>query len=188
MPVAAGQNERHETAETEFRRVPGMQWTAVYTKPRCEKVVRTLCERFGLPCYLPVRRRAKRYQRRLVETSVPVFPGYVFAQFGVSDRPQLVRSGKVVAILAMDDCGEARLVQDLREVQGLLLAQFAGDLVVRPELVAGQPVRIEAGPLAGLAGIVQRRRDRTRVCINVELLGQSVCAELAADEVSVASD
>lgn len=188
MASAQRATQQEAAGHVVIRRAPGARWTAVYTRPRCEKVVEALCDRLGLLCYLPVRRRAKRYQRRLVETFVPMFPGYVFVQLREPDSDRILRSQKVVAVLPMDPSRETRLVQDLQDVQRLVRAEFDGELVVRPDLVAGEPVQIVAGPLEGLRGIIQRRQDKSRVSVNVELLGQSVSTELDAGEVVVLVD
>lgn len=58
----------------------GVRWTAVMTKPRCEKAVARYCTGFKITNYLPLRRRVERYQRRTVTTWLPMFPGYVFVQ------------------------------------------------------------------------------------------------------------
>ena len=51
----------------QIEKKPNALWTAAHTKPRCEKVVADYCQRHGVTFYLPLRRRAKRYQRRTVE-------------------------------------------------------------------------------------------------------------------------
>ena len=166
----------------------GTHWTAVRTKPRCEKIVAEHCRRYDIACYLPLRRRAARYQRRTVETFLPMFPGYIFAQLGNVTKDVLVQSHKTVAILPIDDAQEATLIDELRDIQTLEQASLEADLTVQPELMQGKPVRITGGPLAGLRGIVNRRHEKTRVTVNVEMLGQSVSAELDVGDVHQAEE
>jgi len=163
----------------------GMQWTAVRTRPRCEKVVDTYCQRHRIPCYLPLRRRAQRYQRRTVETFLPLFPGYVFVQIDNETRSVLLQSHKIVTVLRIDAVQERTLVAELGDVQLLERAALEAELVVQPEIVPGRPVRVRSGPLAGMSGIVQRRQQKTRVTVNVEILGQSVSVELDVGDVDV---
>jgi transcription antitermination factor NusG len=163
--------------------VPGERWTAVHTKPRCEKVVDTYCRRNQIPCYLPLLRRAKRYQRRTVETFLPMFPGYIFVRLGADQLTTLLRSHKVVRVLRTDEVTERVLIDELHQIQQLEAMQQEAELVVQPDLAPGNAVTITSGPLAGLSGIVERRRNKTRVTVNVELLGQSVSADLDIGEV-----
>ena len=55
----------------EILQTPDARWAAVHTRPRCEKVVARYCTANGIEHYLPLRRRAERYQRRTVETALP---------------------------------------------------------------------------------------------------------------------
>jgi transcription antitermination factor NusG len=47
-----------------------------------------------------------------------------------------------------------------------------------PFLRAGQPVRINQGPLAGLEGIVVTAKNQSRLVISVEMLQRSVTVEI----------
>ncbi len=181
-------SEHDDYSAAEIRQKPGFSWTAVYTRPRCEKVVADHCARCRVACYLPLRRRAKRYQRRTVETFLPMFPGYVFVQLDSASRVALLRSHKVVTVLPVDSVQEARLVAELGEIQRLEQAELECELEVGPDLVVGKPVVITAGPLRGLTGIVERRHTRCRVSINVEMLGQSVSAELDVGDVEIGEE
>ncbi|OGV82145.1 MAG: hypothetical protein A3K18_08415 [Lentisphaerae bacterium RIFOXYA12_64_32] len=172
----------------EIRKLPGVCWTAAYTKPRCEKVVSEYCVRHDMLCYLPLRRRAQRYQRRTVETFLPLFPGYVFVQVPDTSKAVLLQSHKVVSVLPIDGVQQENLIRELNELQHLEQLQLTEELVVQPELVPGRPVLIVAGPLRGLTGIVERRRQKARVSINVEILGQSVSTELDLGEVKLADE
>ena len=162
---------------------PGTRWTAVHTRPRCEKIVAQHCDKHRITHYLPLRRRAKRYQRRTVETFLPLFPGYLFVQICPDERSLLMQSGRVAALLPTDDTNEARLVEELQTIHNMELAALKTELIVQPELIPGKYVRITRGPLQGSTGIVERRHHKTRVTVNVELLGQSVSADLDMEEV-----
>ena len=89
-----------------------------------------------------------------------------------------MNSGKIVSILPMRDTLESILITELRGLQLLEQAADATELVVRPEIVAGETVTVASGPLQGLTGVAERRRQKTRVTVNIELLGQSVSADL----------
>lgn len=162
--------------------VPGAVWTALHVKPRCEKMVADYCHRFNVPHYLPLQRRAKRFQRRNVVSFLPMFHGYLFAPLTVDQRTLVLDSHRVVRLLATDPETELQLLHDLGQVQLMEQAQETNPLQVNPELTPGTPVRITSGPLQGLEGVVERRPGVTRIWVNVELLGQSVATELDAGE------
>jgi transcriptional antiterminator RfaH len=157
-------------------------WTAVHLKSRCEKQVRDHCERNEIACYLPLVRKVKRYQRRNVETFLPMFPGYMFVQLGPGESTTLLKCHRVVHILHIDKEREGQLVEELRALQILEKAALEAHLVAKPELVPGKMIEVTSGPCAGLCGIVERRQGKTRVTVNVELLGQSVSMEVDANE------
>jgi transcription antitermination factor NusG len=52
-------------------------------------------------------------------------------------------------------------------------------------LVIGQKVRLKAGPLAGLEGVLTRIGNQFRLHISVTLLQRSVSVEVDADSISV---
>ena len=172
----------------EIETSPGLLWTAVYTRPRTEKVVADYCARHDIQSYLPLRRRAERYQRRTVETFLPMFPGYVFVQLGDASKVVLLQSHKIVHVLQVTVAKEPTLITELRDLQLLEQAGLQGELMVHPELAPGTPVLICAGPLKGLTGVVERRQQKLRVTVNVELLGQSVSVDLDVGEVEVAEE
>lgn len=162
---------------------PGSLWHPVYTKPRCEKVLRDYCQRHDILCYLPLVKRAQRYQRRTVKTYLPMFRSYVFVQLEHSMRTMLLESHKVLYIVPVTSEQENQLVRELRDIQTMVAAQEEAELIVLPELVAGTSVLITEGPLKGMTGIVLSRRNKTRVVVNVELLGQAVCADMDVGEI-----
>ena len=161
------------------------QWLVVKTKPRSEKKFAEYCLRLHLTYYLPVRKSVKHYGRRTVEFTIPMFPGYVFAQINPDNKIKLLESRQSAQIITPDPKMEIRLVEELSDIQRLLEATEAGKLVVRPEIEIGQAVQIRSGVLAGLNGIVTRRNNKTRVTVNVEMIGYSVSIDLDVNELEL---
>jgi transcription antitermination factor NusG len=62
---------------------------------------------------------------------------------------------------------------------GLHLKKFAP----YRDLVVGEKVRIKAGPLSGLAGVMVRTTNGFRVVLTLDLIKQSVAVELDAEDV-----
>jgi len=165
-------------------RKEGSLWTPVSVRPRCEKIVAQYACGIGLTHYLPLRRRMARYQRRNVETFLPMFPGYLFVQMGQSDAEQLVRCNKIARILRMDENLERQLISELQSLVILENSSLEAELVVSPELIEGALVEVVTGPFRGMLGIVEKREKSTRISVNVDMLGQSVSVDLDIGEVA----
>jgi len=166
-----------------FERIDGLQWTAVHTKPRCEKLLARYCLHYAIPCYLPLRRRVQRYQRRRVVTLLPMFTGYVFVQLHPEQHGIVYQSHKAVRILPVDEPREVRLLADLRNVRRLEIIGRDRPVEVMPQIVPGRLVRIRTGPLRGVEGVVQFLHGKARVVVNVEMLGHAAAVDLDVTEV-----
>ena len=71
---------------------------------------------------------------------------------------------------------QQRLVDQLRQLQ---LALQAGQWVeALPFLEAGRRVRVQAGPLRGLEGLIVRIKGQTRIVLNVDMIRESVAVEV----------
>ena len=171
-----------------LERGEGERWMPAYCKPRTEKVVADYCARHGIPCYLPLLRQQRRYQRRTVEVFLPMFRGYVFARLGQENRPLFLECHRIVHLVEVDDAQAGALVAELRDLRRLELAQETVELEVMPEIRPGTVVTIADGPLRGTAGIVETRKGKTRVIVNIELLGRSVVAEMDLGELEVEAE
>jgi len=163
----------------------GCRWVPAYCRPRTEKVVVEHCLRHGIPCYLPLLRQKRRYQRRTVEVQLPMFRGYVFAQLDSDNRSLFLECHRIVHIVDVNDTQERLLLGELRALQRLELAQGEVALEVMPEVQPGTTVLVAEGPLRGTTGIVEHRKGRTRVTVNIELLGRSVVAEMDLGELEL---
>jgi transcription antitermination factor NusG len=168
--------------ELDLTEYPGFVWTVAHVKPRCEKQVAEFAARHGVMHYLPLRRKVKRFQRRNVETRLPMFSGYLFVRTGAGDRERLAECHRIVRFFDMTPEREARLLEDLRCVRQLELTSQVTEVVVSPELAPGRAVVVRSGPFRGVRGVVVRRKDSVRITVNVEMLGQSVSAEVDVGE------
>jgi transcription antitermination factor NusG len=65
------------------------------------------------------------------------------------------------------------------EINAIRLA-FASTQRVEPHpfLKEGQKGRVKSGPLSGIEGILQRRKDTFRLVLSVQLLGRSVAVQV----------
>ncbi|OGV53469.1 MAG: hypothetical protein A2X45_24350 [Lentisphaerae bacterium GWF2_50_93] len=163
--------------------VPGVHWTPVRTKPRQEKKFVEYCSANGIEFYLPLRMNVRRYQRRTVEFFVPMFSGYVFCSLDQPLYQKILLSNRIVYRLQMNDKSEAELIGELHDIQMFEKLAVESEVIVRPELVSGSRVMVRSGPLKGLGGVVEKRKGKTMITINVEMLGQSVSTEIDVEDI-----
>jgi transcription antitermination factor NusG len=71
------------------------------------------------------------------------------------------------------------LILELSAVKKLIETQFVVDPY--PALKEGTLCRVRSGPLAGLEGRVDRRKNPTRLVIQVSILGQGAAVEIDAE-------
>ena len=127
----------------------------------------------------------KRYGKRSVEFTIPMFQGYVFAQIQTQNKITLLESRHSAQIITPDDKTENNLVFELNDIRRLIQATVEGKLLIRPEIKVGNVVQIRSGPLVGLSGIVSLRNKLARITVNVEMIGYSVSVDLDANEVEI---
>lgn len=149
-------------------------WWVLYTRPRQEKsLARDLLSR-EIQFYLPLVPRRLLIRGRPVFSHVPLFSGYVFVHCSREDRLRSLMTNRVAHVLSVDD-GE-QLRSDLQSIQWLI--ESGAPLTIESRLEANQAVRVRAGALAGLEGIVLRRKNETRLLVWVTLLQQGVSLEI----------
>jgi transcription antitermination factor NusG len=166
-------------------KIPNLIWTPVRTKPRQEKKLASYCDSHSVPFYLPLQKRVKRYQRRTVESELPMFPGYIFCAVNEDLYRTLLVSGTIVYRIAMDDLTEQRLIFDLNALKEFERLVQLKDVVIRPEIVQGVQVCVRSGPLAGVSGIVENRDKGTFITVNVDILGQAVSSLIDIEDLEL---
>lgn len=166
----------------DFEIVPGYLWMPVRTKPRREKKVLEYCNAHEILCYLPLNKRIHRYGQRTVEFFIPMFSGYVFCNLNEENYQKLLRSNAVLFRININDKQESSLLEELKFIKTIEEISKNADVIVRPELTEGTQVTVNEGPMKGMHGIVERRKGKTLISVNIEILGQSVSVEIDAGD------
>ena len=169
-PISAAANER---------------WYAVWTRSQCETKVEEGLRRRRFQVFLPrISVSSRRRDRRLV-LARPLFPGYVFLHFAPSREAYIrVASAEGVVRIIGERWDALHAIPDEQvEAVRRLLSSSDGARAM-PWIREGDRVRIVAGPLEGVEGLVQRwHRGRATFVVSVDLLQRSVAVELAAEVV-----
>jgi len=156
-------------------RVEG-KWYAVYTWARHEKCVAEQMGQRQLNSFLPVYRSIHRWKDRRKEVELALFPSYVFVHLDLKDRVRVLEIPGVVHIVSAlgvpVPLAEHEIETLRRGVEGKVKME------PHPYLQAGRRVRVRSGAMAGLEGILLRRKEGLRLVLSIEMLMRSVAVEI----------
>jgi transcriptional antiterminator RfaH len=150
------------------------QWMVLYTKPRQEKSLARELLRQTVPFYLPLVKKTLQYGRRRVASFAPLFDGYLFMLGSEKQRTASLATNRILRILPVND--PQRLITDLRQIERLIQANVP--LTVESRLQPGRHVRVRNGSLAGMEGVVLRRRGETRLLVSINFLQRGASVEI----------
>ena len=155
-------------------------WFALWTHSHCEQLVHDQLVAKGFHVFLPTIRTWSRRAGKQHLIGVPMFQSYLFMHHAIEKRSyiEILKTRGLVRILGAR-WDSLTPVPDA-EIEALQRIQSA-DLTILPHvyLREGQRVRIEKGSLAGVEGILVRRRpNRGILVLSVDLLQQSVAVEV----------
>ena len=111
------------------------------------------------------------------------FPGYVFVRMALINRLQVLQIPGVARLAGFN--GHSVPLSDT-EIDGLRGSWACGVRAEpHPFLTAGCRVRITAGPLEGLQGLLIRRRGNLRAVLSIDLIQRSVAVDVDAADIHV---
>ena len=162
---------------------PQSDWYALVVKHNHERAAAAGLEYKGLEVFVPLYRARRRWSDRVKELELPLFGGYVFCRFREAERALVLTTPGVNSMVGFGN-GPAPVAEDeIKAVRTLL----ASGLPVMPWAYPqpGDRVRIEAGPLSGVEGVLTQLKNAWRVVVSLELLQRSVMAEVDGAVLSV---
>lgn len=180
VPVLAGQIEGGEAC--------AQQWYAIWTKSHSEQLVADQLTAKGLDIFLPKisvwsRRGGVRHAIR-----VPMFSGYVFVHADIDKNTYLdvIKARGVVRMLGERwDCLSPVSHREIEALEQLVSSGLA--ITPHSYLHEGQRVRLTAGPLKGVEGVLtENRSEKGILVISVELLRRSVAVQIDCTWVAAA--
>ncbi len=153
------------------------QWYAIHTRSRHEKRVAEQLRAKSLEAFLPIHRCRHKWKNGvLADVELPLFPGYLFARAPVEDRGRLLQLPGVLGLAASNAHPTAIPESDMEALR--LIAHSLG-VEPHPFLNIGDRIRITAGPLTGLVGILTRRKQELRLVLSVQIIMRSVAVEVS---------
>lgn len=155
---------------------PEVNWYALYTCSRQEKLVAEKIEQRRISCFLPLYRSVRRWKDRPKELELALFPGYVFVHIALQDKLQVLQVPGAVRLVTFN--GQPAALPEL-EIECLRNQQSnSGTIEPHPYLRVGRRVRVRGGPMQGLEGIIRRVKDKCRVVFSIDLIMRSIAVEM----------
>ncbi len=137
------------------------RWFAVRVGPRKEKVVARQLERSGIHHYLPLRERVFNYKRKSGTRQLPLLAGYLFVFVCKADYLAVISTTYLYGFIKI-----GREFRRVTEAEMELLRRISSDRsvsweeVAEEEMLAGTPVEIATGPLAGVRGYYLEKKSK----------------------------
>jgi transcription antitermination factor NusG len=157
-------------------------WRVLHVIANHEKrVVQHLASR-SIEHYLPLYALKSRWSDRTVALERPLFPGYVFTRFRVSERIAVLGTPGVLSLLGDGDLGTVSAEEITRIREGLAAGHT---LRPHPAIEKGTRVLVRSGVFEGSEGLVTELRGQCKVILNVKAINQcfSLCVESSDLEV-----
>jgi transcription antitermination factor NusG len=154
-------------------------WYAIRARSAGEATVVAALEARGFAPYCPTQKQRRRYSDRVKVVDTPIFPGYVFCQFELRQKAEILSSPGVQGIVGFAN-GPAAIPEE--EILNCRRMVEAGATPTR-SLTCGQRVRITRGSLAGVEGTLVRDSAGDRLVVSIHLLNQGTSLHVDKDAV-----
>jgi transcription antitermination factor NusG len=160
-------------------------WFAVFTVPRHEKRVDEHFRVRTIESFLPLYRRQRQWKDGSKGVlDLPLFSSYIFVRIGTGERASVLGIPGVISIvgsvrepLAVPDSYICFLREGLQQ----------GRIEPYPYLTAGTRVRIRTGVMAGMEGVLLRKKNQFRVVLTLDMIMKSVTVEVATENIEPVS-
>ncbi len=156
-------------------------WYAAYTCANHENRVASELQLRSVEHFLPLYRSVRRWRDRRVRLELPLFPGYVFVRLALCDRLRVLQVPSVVRLVGFGGLPTAVPDDQVEILRSGLTERLSAE--PHPFLAVGRKVRIFRGPLAGLEGILLRRRGRYRFVLSLEVIQRAIVVDVDGTDV-----
>jgi transcription antitermination factor NusG len=133
--------------------------------------------------FLPVYESVRRWKDRRVTLELPLFPGYVFVRIALREQLRVLKVPGVARLVGFGGLPTALPAEEIELLRTGLMSGVRAE--PNPLLMVGRKVRVKRGPLAGVKGILVRRKNGTRLVVSVELIQRSVAIEVEEADLEV---
>lgn len=155
-----------------------LQWYAVHTRSRHEKMVATQLQTRGVDTFLPLITQVHRWSDRNKKVQTPLFPGYAFVRLFpcAEERVKVLRADGVVGFVGVP-LGEGTPIPD-EQIENIRILLNNVGCTSYPFLKVGQRIRVRGGCLDGIEGILVNRNGNRALVISVEPIQRSIAVSI----------
>lgn len=160
-------------------------WYACLTTARAEKKAARLLDDAGFEHYLPLVVQERRWSDRVKKVPMPLFPGYVFARFVLTELGRILDQPAIATVARPSGYPTPIRPEVIESVRRMVEGANETGVLPRAEdyLVVGDEVEVGGGPFTGMTGVLLEERGRTRVAVRIEALKQATSVEIAREHV-----
>jgi transcription antitermination factor NusG len=151
-------------------------WCALYVRYKQEFSSARLLAEKGYEVFAPFYSVRRRWSDRWKNIHLPLFAGYVFCRLkGAGAAPLLLTPG-VIRIIGTSKVPSIIPEHEIAAIQSAIKSGY--NIQPCDYVEVGSRVRIVGGPLDGVEGLVESRRNQHRLVLSVERIRGSVVVEL----------
>jgi len=153
-------------------------WYALYTRHQHEKNVARSLSGKGFEVFLPLYTAVHRWKDRDKQLSLPLFPCYIFLRNPTERWQSILATPGVYSLVGFAKRPATSACDEINAVKRVVGSSL--NLEPHPFLQCGDRVRLMAGPLEGLEGLLVRKKSTWKLVVSVEMLQRAVAVEVDA--------
>ncbi|MGH9729316.1 MAG: UpxY family transcription antiterminator [Candidatus Acidiferrales bacterium] len=156
-------------------------WYAAYTNANHEKRVAAQFAGRGVEHFLPLYATVHRWKDRRMRLDLPLFPSYIFVHLPLRERLRVLEVPGVVRLVGFGEHAASLPAEEIEMLRNGLNAELHAQ--PHPYLTAGRRMRIVNGPLAGMEGILMRKKSNFRLILSINLIMRSIVVDVDAADI-----
>lgn len=149
-------------------------WWVAHTKSRNEKALAWQMQKKNISYFLPMTEKVYKKSRRVFRSMLPLFGGYLFFCCNEEQRIEVLKTNRVASLIEVKN--QEHLITDLLPIEKAILS--GAELAPFNYIKAGQRCKVIAGPLMGTEGLVTNDQNKTKLVLQIDMLGKATCLEI----------
>jgi transcription antitermination factor NusG len=160
------------------------RWYAAHTSANQEKRVAEQLAARDIEHFLPSYTSVRRWKDRRVTLQLPLFPGYVFVRTELRNRLPVLQIPGLARLVGFGGMPTPLPQEEVDTLRAGLTSGVHAE--PHPFLTVGRRVRVRSGAMAGLEGLLIRRKNGCRFVVSVELIHRAVALEVDESDLELA--
>ncbi|HVT88806.1 MAG TPA: transcription termination/antitermination NusG family protein [Tepidisphaeraceae bacterium] len=153
------------------------QWWVAHTKSRCEKSLAWSLFGKNIPYFFPMVMRTAVWGGRKRKVLKPLFPSYLFFCGSEEERQAAFLTGHLFMTIAVRQ--RQQFIRELCAIETAMASNV--DLELENLIIPGRRCRVSRGALKGIEGTIIQRHGRTRLLLEVSIVGRGTSLEIDGD-------